>query len=106
MITTSSRADFGFKTQILLSNNNPLSTPDSEGKQYIYFVNYDFKNEIESFSKKENNPLHFPKQLFIEVEEEIDLENINFEEIEYSPQNINIKATVTKEEYIAKVERH
>ena len=87
----------------MISNRN-IGTHGSANKKQIVFINYDYKNEIESLTDKNNNPLHFPKQLFIEVEEEIDLENINFEEIEYSPQNINIKATVTKEEYIAKVE--
>lgn len=104
MLTTSSQADFGFKTQILLSNNNPLSKPDSESKQYIYFVNYDYKNEIESFSKKENNPLSFPKQLFVEVEEIIvTLHDLMFTEKKSVKEVINIKATVTKEEYIKKI---
>ena len=100
---SSNSNNLGFQNKILLSNFNP-TFGYKEKKKKIAFINYDYKNEIESLTDKNNNPLHFPKQLFIEVEEEIDLENINFEEIEYSPQNINIKATVTKEEYIAKVE--
>ena len=94
---------FGFKNNILLSNKN-FSDSISPNKKQIAFVNYDYKNEIESFSEKDNNPIKFPKQFYVEVDEEIDLENINLEEIESSQQNINIKATVTKEQYIAKVE--
>lgn len=87
----------------MISNKN-LGTHASVNKKQIVFINYDYKNEIESFTEKDNNPIKFPKKFYVEVEEEIHIENINFEEIEYSPQNINIKATVTKEEYIAKVE--
>ena len=47
--------------------------------------------------------IQFPKQFYVEVEEEIDLGNINFEDAKSSQQNINIKATVTKEKYIEKV---
>lgn len=93
----------GFKNKILLSNLNP-TLRCAEKKRQVAFINYDYKNEIESFTDKNNNPLHFPKQFYVEVDEEIDLENINLEEIESSQQNINIKATVTKEQYIAKVE--
>jgi para-aminobenzoate synthetase component 1 len=92
----------GFKNNTLLSNKN-FSNSISPNKKQIAFINYDYKNEIESFTDKNNNPLQFPKQLFIEVEEEIDLGNINFEEISYTPKKINIRATFTKEDYIKKV---
>ncbi len=92
----------GFKNKILLSNLNPTSH-HTEKKKQIAFVNYDYKNEIESFTKKNNNPLQFSKQLFIKVEEEISIENVYFEELEALQQNINIKATVSKEEYTKKV---
>jgi len=100
---SSNSNNLGFQNKILLSNFNP-TFGYKEKKKKIAFINYDYKNEIESFIDKNNNLIQFAKQFYVEVEEEIDLENINFEEIEYSPQNINIKATVTKEEYIAKVE--
>jgi len=58
---------------------------------------------VESFAKKNNNPLSFPSQLFIEVEKEIDIESLNFEEIESTLENITINATVSKEDYIKKV---
>jgi para-aminobenzoate synthetase component 1 len=93
---------FGFKNNILLSNKN-FSNCISPNKKQIAFINYDYKNEIESFNEKDNNPLQFPKQFYVEVEEEIDLGNINFEDAKSSQQNINIKATVTKEKYIEKV---
>ncbi len=94
---------FGFKNNILLSNKN-FSNSMSPNKKQIVFLNYDYKNEIESFTEKDNNPLQFPKQFYVEVEEEIDLGNINFEDAKSSLPKINIKATVNKEEYIAKVE--
>ncbi len=100
---SSNSNNLGFQNKILLSNFNP-TFGYKEKKKKIAFINYDYKNEIESFIDKNNNLIQFAKQFYVEVEEEIYLENINFEEIEYSPQNINIKATVTKEEYIAKVE--
>jgi anthranilate/para-aminobenzoate synthase component I len=93
---------FGFKNNILLSNKN-FSNNISPNKKQIVFLNYDYKNEIESFALKNNNPIQFPKQFYVEVEEEIDLENINFEDAKSSQQSINIKATLTKEDYIKKV---
>jgi para-aminobenzoate synthetase component 1 len=93
----------GFKNIIQISNKN-TKTKISLNKKNIVFVNYDYKNNIESFPEKENNPLQFPKQLYVEVEEEIELDNIPFEDHESSQKNITIKATVNKEEYITKVE--
>lgn len=77
--------------------------PHSTNKNIIVFVNYDYKNIIESFTKKENNPIQFPNQLFIEVEQEIKIDNLSFEEIQPTPQNITIKPTVSKDDYIKKV---
>ena len=66
-------------------------------------VNYDFKNEIETFSEKENNPLHLSNQLFIEVEQEINTNDLPYEETESSNQSVNVISTVSKEKYIEKV---
>lgn len=99
---SSNSNNIGFQNKILLSNLNP-TLRYVEKKKQIAFINYDYKNEIESFTEKNNNPLQFPKQLFIEVEEQIEIKNINFEEIKPSPKNINIKAILAKEEYIKKV---
>lgn len=93
---------FGFKNSIQISNKNS-KTKISPDKKYIVFINYDYKNEIESFAEKNNNVLQFPKQLFIEVEKEINIENINFEGLDAPFENINIKATISKEKYIEKV---
>jgi para-aminobenzoate synthetase component 1 len=93
---------FGFKNSIQISNKNSNNKISPDKKQ-IVFINYDYKNEIESFVKKNNNVLQFPKQLFIEVEAEINIENINFEGIDAPFENINIKATISKEKYIEKV---
>jgi para-aminobenzoate synthetase component 1 len=99
---SSNSNSLGFQNKILLSNLNP-TFGYKEKKKQIAFVNYDYKNEIESFKEKENNPIKFPKQFYVEVEEEIHIENIHFEEIAFLEQNIAIKATVSKEEYIKKV---
>lgn len=93
---------FGFKNSIQISNKNSNNKISPDIK-HIVFINYDYKNEIESFAEKNNNLSQFPKQLFIEVEAEINIENINFEGIDSSFENINIKATISKEKYIEKV---
>lgn len=85
-----------------------LSNKNSEanvypGKNYIAFINYDHKNDIESFPEKNNNPLKFPKQLFIEVEESILINDLILDDKETPLQYIKIKATVTKEEYVKKI---
>ena len=92
----------GYQNQLLISNKLSVTSP-TLNSNYIAFINYDFKNDIEAFSEKTNNPLQFPKQLFIEVEKEITLDDLVFEEVEVSDQTINIQATVSKEEYIKKV---
>lgn len=85
-----------------MSNKEPDDTFKSNLNS-IVFINYDYKNELENFIHKENNPLKFPRAFQIEVEETISLKDLMFAEIESTPQNINIKATVSKEEYIEKV---
>lgn len=75
----------------------------SNNENYISFINYDFKNQLELFTEKNNNLLNFPKQLFIEVEETILLNDFISEDIESSAENIIIHATVSKKEYIEKV---
>ena len=102
LLTNSNKNEFGFKNQVLLSNKYELQFQKTN-KKCICFVSYDYKNELESFSKKENNPLELPKQLFIEVEETVLLDEVIFGEIDKSQKSIEIKPTVTKEEYIKKV---
>ncbi len=86
---------------MMVSNLKPF-TNFNNSKAQICFLNYDLKNEIEFFSEKSNNPLQFPKQLFIDVEKEINFDEIIFDDIK-PLQTINIKATVTKEDYIKNV---
>jgi para-aminobenzoate synthetase component 1 len=85
-----------------LSNKN-FETEAYPYKNYIAFINYDYKNDIESFSEKNNNPLKFPKQLFIEVEESILINDAILDDNETPTQFIKINATVSKEEYIKKI---
>ena len=70
----------------------------------ICFIGYDFKENFETFNPKNNNPLKFPKQLFIEAEEVIDFEKIDFEDSIASLPAIKISPTISKENYIKKVE--
>ncbi len=99
---TSNSNKNGFKDQLLLSNKNSFSHFNDNTSQ-ICFINYDYKNEIEHFKEKTNNPLSFPKQLFVEVEKSIDLTEIDLKIDEPAQQSISIKATVSKEEYIEKI---
>ncbi len=81
-----------------LSNKN--SSDFGSSNNCIAFVSYDYKNEIEKFEDKKNNPLQFPSSLFVEVEEKLSFE-LSQDTEGISPK-IDIKPTVTKEEYIAK----
>lgn len=69
----------------------------------IIFINYDYTNDSESFVDKENNPLQFPKLLFVEVEETILLGDLILDVKESTKTEINMRATISKEEYIEKV---
>ncbi len=103
MILFNSNNKLGFNTKLLASNKMPSSSY-LKNKNQICFLNYDFKNQIESFIEKNNNPLQFPKSLFIEVEKTINafqLNNINT--TAFGEQKINIKATISKEDYIKKI---
>ena len=54
LLTNSNKNEFGFKNQVLLSNKYELQFQKTN-KKCICFVSYDYKNKLESFSKKENN---------------------------------------------------
>ena len=92
----------GFENQLLLSNTL-ASELNKKNREQVLFYSYDYKNELEHFnSSKKNNPLLFPQKLIIDVEKTISLNEIIFDE----PQQLNeikITATVSKEEYIEKV---
>ena len=93
---------FGFNDKLLVSNN-PSRNIVSLNKQQICFINYDYKNHIEHFTEKNNNPLHFPKQLFIDVEKTILLKELDIQVNGQIQQQIHIETTTSKEEYITKV---
>lgn len=77
----SNNNECGFKNGLYLSNKESGSSVCAQ-KNYIAFINYDYKNEIESFSEKENNPLKFPKLLFVEVEKTILFNELDFGNVE------------------------
>ena len=67
------------------------------------FINYDHKNEIEHFPEKNNNPLVFPSQLFIESEKIIELESIDINAIQPEYKKPILTPTVSREQYIKNV---
>lgn len=69
-------------------------------KDQIVFINYDYKNNVESFPTKNNNPLSFPETLFIEVEKRIIIPKLSDFSIQNNSKNINLTPTVSKEEYV------
>ena len=90
------------KNIILLSNKNP-ENKIQPNKNYLAFVNYDYKNTIEQFPKKHNNPLNFPQQLLIEIEKTVPLHEANLGIESVTESTILVQATVTKEEYVQHV---
>lgn len=93
---------YGFQNKILVSNNAPLTHFEQKNEQ-ICFINYDFKQNIELFQPKNNNPLCFPQQLFIEAEQSILLNQLNFGDIAPTQNSVKITPTISKEDYIKKV---
>ncbi len=87
-----------------MSNKEP-ATQIVNHIPYICFVNYDHKNQIETFDAKQNNTLKFPNQLLIEIEKQIALTAICFDKIPQQIQKIKLQQTVSKETYIEHVER-
>ncbi len=96
---------FGFKNQLLLSNHTSSSL--KLGTDYLSYTSYDYKNKIESFAEKENNPLQFPTQLYCEVEKIIPLtqNDISFSCQTLKQQAISVQASICKEDYIRTVEQ-
>ncbi len=90
------------KNIILLSNKNP-ENKIQPNKNYIAFINYDYKNTIEQFPEKHNNPLNFPQQLLIEIEKTVPLHEVNLGIESGTGSTIRVQATVTKEEYVQHV---
>lgn len=86
----------------MVSNIEPLTHFEPK-KEQICFINYDFKQNIEFFKPKNNNPLCFPQQLFIEAEQYILLNELNFSDMASTQNGMKITPTVSKEDYIYKV---
>lgn len=80
--------------------SNKRSHIEDDLKNHITFLNYDYKNDIESFKEKKTNPLEFPKYLFAEIEKQTVISNLISES---SGGKINLKPTVSKETYLEKV---
>ena len=90
------------KNIILLSNKNP-ENKIQPNKNYLAFINYDYKNTIEQFPEKHNNPLNFPQQLLIEIEKTVPLHEVNLNIESDTVSTIRVQAKVTKEEYVQHV---
>ncbi len=93
---------FGFENILLLSNSFKQNNANHNNLQ-LCFLNYDFKNHIETFPDKKNNPLNFPDQLYIDVEKCILLNDLIIENSQLEKHPINFKATISKEDYLEKV---
>lgn len=88
---------------LLASHKDPVQAPEP-GKNYIAFINYDYKNELEQFPEKNSNPLHFPTQILVEAEETIALNHVDFSGEQKPMQAIALKPVVSREQYIRQVE--
>lgn len=87
---------------LCLSNKEPVSDYLNHRDQ-ICFINYDYKNNLESFLEKNNNPLDFPKIVFIEAEKKIPLSSLPIAEYSNTFRKPEIKAVISKEEYLRDV---
>ncbi|MES2764115.1 MAG: aminodeoxychorismate synthase component I [Bacteroidota bacterium] len=87
---------------MLLSNKLPQNSY-IKGKDQLVFISYDHKNSIEALAKKDNNPLCFPEQIYVEVEKKIDIESVVFDVLDTQQQTIQIIPTVSKKDYVKKI---
>jgi para-aminobenzoate synthetase component 1 len=103
LLTNGNKHTNGFINQLLCSNKLTLQKPSSQSLT-ICFINYDYKNNIELFNPKRNNPLQCTEQpLFIEVEQMITLKELVFEPFKTNQKPIHIKPTISKDQYLEKV---
>lgn len=103
LLTNGNKHQNGFQIQLLCSNKLALQKPSSQSLT-ICLINYDYKNNLELFNPKRNNPIQFNEQLFfIEAEEIILLNELVFEAIKSKQNTIHIKPTISKDHYIEKV---
>ncbi len=85
-----------------MSGKEPAELPEP-GKNYIAFINYDYKNELEEFPEKELNPLRFPRRLLIEAEEVIALNPADVAPEQRPEKKIHLNPVVSKEQYMTHV---
>ncbi len=103
LLTNGNKHQNGFQIQLLCSNKLALQKPSTQSLT-ICLINYDYKNNLELFNPKRNNPIQFNEQLFfIEAEEIILLNELVFEAIKSKQNTIHIKPTISKDQYIEKV---
>lgn len=84
-----------------LQNNSKI---ESKPFNKLCFINYDFKNQIEDFSTKSNNPLGFPSIVLTDVSEDFSWDELPLELSKKQDEKIEVKATVSRQEYLRKAE--
>lgn len=77
-----------------------------KGEHQICFLNYDLKNNFESFSVKHNNPHQFPVQFFVKAEKVIESYALPTGEIPGSDNNTyDIQSCTSRADYIETVNK-
>lgn len=94
----------GFKN-IAFAGNKIINTPFTSAKSQFVFFNYDFKNQIEKFTCKNNSPLKFDDFYCFEADHKFTLETIDlaFLPRQEKVNDLKISALVTKQKYIEQV---
>lgn len=92
------------KNQIFVSNKLSTKLSNVESRS-ICFINYDYKNEIEGFKVKSNNPLRFPNLVLANIETDFSINELVSKTQTIPDQKIEIKPTISKDEYLRKVEQ-
>ena len=85
--------------------SNKLSNKADKLNNQIVFFSYDYKNQLEQFNVKNNNPLQFPNTLFMEVEKVITIPISEFSHLSFKQKNITLTETTSKEAYITTVNK-
>ena len=85
--------------------SNKLTNKVDVLKNQIVFFSYDYKNQLEQFNVKNNNPLQFPNTLFLEVEKVITIPISEFSNLSVKQKSITPIETTSKETYITTVNK-
>ncbi len=88
----------------MISNKSSDEITFNQSEQ-VCFINYDFKNCLETFHSKNNNPLEFPTVLCIDVISKTISDNLNSLNITTNTPNhlITIHPTISKVDYIKQI---